>query len=41
MSEFSHFDAEGKAHMVDVSAKDESERLATAGATVTDRKSVV
>ncbi|HJP21785.1 MAG: cyclic pyranopterin monophosphate synthase MoaC [Alphaproteobacteria bacterium] len=35
MSEFSHFDAEGKAHMVDVSAKDESERLATAGATVT------
>jgi cyclic pyranopterin phosphate synthase len=35
MSQFSHFDAEGKAHMVDVSAKDESERLATAGATVT------
>ncbi len=35
MSEFSHFDAEGKAHMVDVSAKDESERLATAGASVT------
>ena len=35
MPEFSHFDADGKAHMVDVSAKDESERLATAGATVT------
>ena len=35
MSQFSHFDTEGKAHMVDVSSKDESERLATAGATVT------
>ena len=30
MSEFSHFDAAGNAHMVDVSDKDESERIAIA-----------
>jgi len=34
VSGFTHFDAEGKALMVDVSAKDETERVATAQATV-------
>ncbi len=35
MAGFSHFDAQGKARMVDVSDKDESERVATAAGTVT------
>ncbi len=35
MSKLTHFDAAGNARMVDVSAKDETERTATAGATVT------
>ena len=30
MARLTHFDAEGKAAMVDVSAKDETERIATA-----------
>jgi cyclic pyranopterin phosphate synthase len=34
MTKLSHFDAEGRAHMVDVSAKDETERVAVAGASV-------
>ncbi len=34
MAEFTHFDAEGKAQMVDVGAKEETERVATAAATV-------
>lgn len=34
MSKLTHFDAEGRAVMVDVSAKDETARTATAGATV-------
>lgn len=34
MSGFTHFDSEGKARMVDVSAKGESERLAVARASV-------
>jgi cyclic pyranopterin phosphate synthase len=33
-SGLSHFDADGKAHMVDVGHKDETERVATAGARV-------
>ncbi len=35
MSRFTHFDDHGKAHMVDVSDKDVTERIASAGATVT------
>jgi cyclic pyranopterin phosphate synthase len=35
MARFSHFDAEGKAVMVDVSAKPESERVAVAAGSVT------
>ncbi len=35
MSGFTHFDDHGKAHMVDVSDKDVTERIASAGATVT------
>ena len=35
MSGFTHFDAEGKAVMVDVSAKDETERVATAVGSIT------
>ena len=35
MSKLTHFDDAGNARMVDVSAKDETERTATAGATVT------
>ena len=35
MSGFTHFDAEGKAVMVDVSAKDETERVATAIGSIT------
>jgi len=35
LSGFSHFDDQGKAHMVDVSDKGETERIARAGATVT------
>ncbi len=34
MSEFTHFDAHGNAHMVDVSDKDVTERIATAAARV-------
>ena len=34
MAEFTHFDARGKAVMVDVSDKDETERTATAGGSV-------
>jgi cyclic pyranopterin phosphate synthase len=34
MSKLTHFDAEGRAVMVDVSAKEETARIATAGATV-------
>ncbi len=34
MAEFTHFDAQGKAIMVDVSDKDETERTATAGGSV-------
>jgi cyclic pyranopterin monophosphate synthase len=34
MSRLTHFDAEGRAVMVDVSGKDETSRSATAGATV-------
>jgi cyclic pyranopterin phosphate synthase len=34
VAELTHFDAEGRARMVDVSAKDESERIATAGGSV-------
>ncbi len=34
MAEFTHFDAHGKAVMVDVSDKDETERTATAGGSV-------
>ena len=36
-SEFTHFDADGKAMMVDVSAKEVTERTATAKATITMR----
>jgi cyclic pyranopterin monophosphate synthase len=32
--EFTHFDASGRAHMVDISAKDNSVREATAGASI-------
>ena len=35
MAEFSHFDADGRARMVDVSGKEVTERTATASATVT------
>jgi cyclic pyranopterin phosphate synthase len=35
VSKLTHFDDAGNARMVDVSAKDETERTATAGATVT------
>src|SRR5437660_6186702 len=35
MSGFTHFDAEGKAHMVDVSGKAETERVATAKGRIT------
>jgi len=35
MSGFTHFDDDGKAHMVDVSEKDITERIATAGASIT------
>lgn len=34
MADFTHFDTEGNAHMVDVSAKDETERVAVAGGSV-------
>ena len=34
MSDFTHFDAAGKAHMVDVGGKEETERLATARGSV-------
>ncbi len=35
MSKLSHFDDKGAAHMVDVSDKDETSRIAVAGATIT------
>jgi cyclic pyranopterin phosphate synthase len=35
MSGFTHFDDKGQAHMVDVSDKDQTERLATARASIT------
>ena len=35
MSGLTHFDDQGQAHMVDVSDKEETERIASAGATVT------
>jgi len=38
MSALTHFDAEGRAVMVDVSGKPETERVATAGATILMRK---
>lgn len=34
MSDFTHFDSDGNAHMVDVSGKDETERTATASGSV-------
>lgn len=34
MADFTHFDSDGNAHMVDVSTKGETERVAVAGATV-------
>ncbi|MEQ8586206.1 MAG: cyclic pyranopterin monophosphate synthase MoaC [Thalassobaculaceae bacterium] len=34
MSDFTHFDASGKAHMVDVGGKDETDRIATARGSV-------
>ncbi|MGZ5767495.1 MAG: cyclic pyranopterin monophosphate synthase MoaC, partial [Caldimonas sp.] len=34
MSELTHFDAEGQAHMVDVSAKGETHRVARAGGSI-------
>ena len=34
MSELTHFDADGQAHMVDVSAKAETHRVARAGGTI-------
>ena len=34
MSDFTHFDSTGKAHMVDVGGKDETERVATARGSV-------
>ncbi|MDF1793370.1 MAG: cyclic pyranopterin monophosphate synthase MoaC [Thalassobaculaceae bacterium] len=34
MSDFTHFDATGKAHMVDVGGKEETERVATARGSV-------
>ncbi len=41
MAEFTHFDAEGKAAMVDVSAKSETKRVATAkGSIVMDPKTL-
>jgi cyclic pyranopterin phosphate synthase len=41
MSEFTHFDAKGDARMVDVSAKDETERVAIAGGRITMRKATL
>lgn len=38
MSELSHFDADGRAVMVDVSDKDETDRVAVAGASVVMQK---
>lgn len=35
MAEFTHFDDQGKAHMVDVSDKDTTERIATAAGSIT------
>lgn len=37
MADLTHFDAEGRARMVDVSAKDETERVAVAGGRVSMR----
>lgn len=41
MSEFTHFDAEGKALMVDVSGKDVTERVATARGSVIMRRATL
>jgi cyclic pyranopterin phosphate synthase len=41
MSEFTHFDAKGDAHMVDVSAKAETERVAVAGGRITMQKATL
>jgi cyclic pyranopterin monophosphate synthase len=41
MSDFTHFDAKGGAVMVDVSAKPETERTATAGGSVIMRKATL
>ena len=41
MSEFTHFDAKGDAHMVDVSAKAETERVAVAGGRITMQKATI
>jgi len=37
MSQFTHFDAEGQAHMVDVAEKDETRRVARAAGTISMR----
>jgi cyclic pyranopterin phosphate synthase len=41
MSEFTHFDAKGDAHMVDVSAKAETERVAVACGRITMQKATI
>ncbi|HWE74467.1 MAG TPA: cyclic pyranopterin monophosphate synthase MoaC [Stellaceae bacterium] len=41
MSEFTHFDAKGDAHMVDVSAKAETERVAVASGRITMQKATL
>jgi cyclic pyranopterin phosphate synthase len=41
MSEFTHFDAKGDAHMVDVSAKAETERVAVATGRITMQKATL
>jgi cyclic pyranopterin phosphate synthase len=41
MNEFTHFDAKGDAHMVDVSAKAETERVAIAGGRITMQKTTL
>jgi len=41
MSDFTHFDAKGDARMVDVSSKDETERVAIAGGRITMQKATL
>jgi cyclic pyranopterin phosphate synthase len=41
MTEFTHFDAKGDAHMVDVSAKAETERVAVAGGRIVMQKATL